>query len=272
MAGARLIFATAFFLASLSTLASAQAGSADTADVRTAATAHRSVRPDQAVFTLQFTADGPTPIQAGQRLAARADTVRRALMALGIARDSIVTGSTWYRWPERIQVLTSQRRIPATPPARGYQIAVDTIPLEPNSWYYRPILDTTYRAREILEVRVDPSRVGPAIDAALALPITDISRIRFSVSDVRQVQLELLREATERVSEQASAIAAASGGRLGRVLYLGTQAPDPYGGRYGFETIDVRGTLEVTSAGTEITAPSVAVSVTVHGRWLLMPR
>jgi uncharacterized protein YggE len=192
-------------------------------------------------------------------------------MALGIPYDSITTGSRWYWWGDRIQVLANQRLVPATPPNRGYQAAVDTI-RESGGWRYQPIMDTTYRAGEILEVRAgDPSRVGPAIDAALSLHITGISAVRFSVSDARAVQLELLREATARVTEQATAIAQASGGRLGRVLYLGTQAPDAYAERYGLESISVSGVVS-ESPGTEITAPGVTVSMTVYGRWQLVPR
>jgi hypothetical protein len=73
------------------------------------------------------------------------------------------------------------------------------------------------------------------------------------------------------VTEQATAIAQASGGRLGRVLYLGTQAPDAYAERYGLESISVSGVVS-ESPGTEITAPGVTVSMTVYGRWQLVPR
>src|SRR2546430_13262429 len=51
----------------------------ETPQVRTAATAQRSVQPDLATVTLQFTGDGATPAQAGSRLASRADSLRRAL-------------------------------------------------------------------------------------------------------------------------------------------------------------------------------------------------
>ncbi len=263
--------ACAIALCAMGQRASAQTTSGDTAEIRTAATARRSVRPTQAAFTVQFSAEGRTPAQAGQRLAARADSVRRALMILGVARDSLVTGSGWYWWPERIQVVTNQIHIPATPPNRGYQVAVDTIPYGENGWQYRPRLDTTYRAREILEVRMsDVARVGAAIDTLVALRITEISRVRFALSDPRAVQLELLREATARATEQASTIASASGGRLGRILYLGTQAPSSVYDRYGIEAIVVTGGLESSSAsGTEITAPGIPVTITVYGRWQL---
>lgn len=246
------------------------AAQADTAEVRTAATARRSIRPDHAVFTVQFTSDGLTSAHAGRNLAARADSMRRALIALGIPRDSLVTASSWYWWPERVQVVTTERRIPATPPNRGYQVAVDTVPLPSGTgWQFRPVVDTTYRAREIMEVHAgDPARVGPAIDALLALRVTEISRVRFGANDVHEVQVALLREATARATEQAGAIAAASGGRLGRALYLGTQPFETGARGYGFSEVVVHGTS--TAAATEITAPNVVVAMTVYGRWALV--
>ena len=61
-------------------------------DVRTTATAERSVRPDVATFSLSFNASGRTPLAAGQAVAARADSIRRSLIRLGIPRDSLVSG------------------------------------------------------------------------------------------------------------------------------------------------------------------------------------
>jgi len=97
--------------------------------------------------------------------------------------------------------------------------------------------------------------MGRIIDAALEFRITEISPPKFTARDVGQVQLELLREATDRATEQAAVIATANHGRLGRALYLGTQSPNAYLDRYGFglESLVVSGTA--ASGGTEITAP-----------------
>jgi len=278
----QLSFALVIALFSASpSLAVAQQGGLDSAQVRTSATARRDIRPDQASFTLQFTADGRTPAEAGQRLAARADSVRRALMALGIPRDSMVTGSGWYWWPQRIQVLTAPRLIPYNTalqvnrePVRGATQAMDTVLLSGGrGMQIRPAHDTTYRAREMLRIRLAPNQVGPAIDAALALGVLEISSIQFSASTAAAVRMELLREATLLASEQAAAIAEGGGGRLGRVLYLGTEAPDTR--RFGFEAVTTgvaAGVITSSSPGTEVIAPSVTVTVTVYGQWLLTPR
>jgi hypothetical protein len=232
------------------------------------------VRPDQARLTLQFTAEGGTPQQAGERLAARADTLRRSFAGLGISRDSLVTGSRWYWWPQRMEVVTSPRRVRAR---TGLVQVLDTISREDGGWYTVPRFDTTYRAREVIEVRLgDPAKVGPVIDAALALRITDISGIRFGASEVREAQLAAVREATARAFEQAEAMASASGGRLGRVLSLSTQpdyADRYYADRYSLDAFSMRGVVATGSASaTEITAPSVEVTMTVYGRWQLLRR
>lgn len=271
----RVVYATMLCAGSavVPTSVHAQDHTSDTAEVRASATARRSVRPDQARLTLQFTAEGGTPRQAGERLAARADTLRRSLAGLGISRDSLVTGSRWYWWPQRMEVVTRPRQVRAHTPRDGLWQALDTISTEDGGWYTVPRFDTTYRAREVIEVRLgDPTKVGPVIDAALALRITDISGIRFAASDTREAQLAAVREATARAFEQAEAMASASGGRLGRVLSLSTQ-PE-YADRYGLDGFfQMRGVVATGSASaTEITAPSVEITMTVCGRWQLLGR
>src|SRR5688572_19065082 len=74
-------------------------------EVRTVGMAQRTVRPDLAVVTLEFSAVGANPREAGQRVAARADSLRRALHEIGIPRDSLVSGSRWQWWGGRLEVL-----------------------------------------------------------------------------------------------------------------------------------------------------------------------
>lgn len=253
--------------------AEAQVPGADSADVRTGFTARRSIRASQASLTVQFTADGTTPARAQARLAQRADSVRRALEALGIPRDSIVTSSSWSWWPERIQVTTRQRiqQLPAT----RAQAVLDTVWYEGGGGFsVTPRLDSSFRAREILQIRVgDPRRAGPAIDALVALRLTEISRVQFRASDdeVDRIRVELLKEATARATEQAAAIAQAAGLRLGRVVYLGTLSPEASAYRGALFDLTTTGSGYDSSAGTEVTAPTVTVTMTVYGHWKLAP-
>ncbi|MDP1889754.1 MAG: SIMPL domain-containing protein, partial [Gemmatimonadaceae bacterium] len=247
-------------------VAEAQVSSADSAEVRTGFTARRSIRATQASLTVQFTADGATPSKAQALLALRADSVRRALEALGIPRDSIVTSSSWSWWPERIQVMTRQRLQKA--PGGSVHLVMDTIRYEGGAYGVSPRMDSTFRAREILQIRVgDPRRAGPAIDALVALRLTEMSRVQFRASDdeVDRIRVELLREATARATEQAAAIAQASGLRLGRVVYLGTLAPESNSYRGGLFDLRTTAAGYDSNAGTEVTAPTVTVTMTVYG-------
>jgi hypothetical protein len=225
----------------------------EAAQVRTAATATRSVRPDLATLTLRFSAVGLTPGEAGRHLAARTDSLRRALVAIGIPRDSVVNGSRWYWWQGRVQMVQTQRCDPR-PDGRGCV----------------PYTDTTYRALEALTVRIrDLDRIGVVIDTALAHAITEIGGPQFTASDTRAAHTEALREATASAREQAQAIAEAGGGRLGRILFLGTSSDrtEYYGPRESSLTASAG-----DGPGSTFIAPSVTVSATVYTRWELRER
>lgn len=228
-------------------------------EVRTAASAQRTVRPDLATLTLSFTANGDTPLAAGRALAARTDSLRRALGSLGIPADSLINASRWYWWRGRMEVVPGQHCVPLPQPPR-YGPACQTV------------YDTTYRAHERIEVRIhDMDRVGAVIDSALAHRITDISSVQFSATDTHEAEEEALKEATVRARQQAEAIAAASGGELGKTLSLSTQRT---GGN--FDYISLRGvTVTGTAAGeagTVIRSRSIPVTVTVYGRWELVSK
>ncbi len=235
--------AVAGVLAIVATAAAAQArpDRPEAPDVRTAATVQRSVQPDLATVTLEFTADGATPAQAGSRLAGRADSLRRALATLGIPRDSLVNRSRWYWWRGRIETMPG-----------------------------------LYRAHDAIEVRIrDLSKLGAVLDTAMGRGITDISGVNFTASDITAVQYDALREATVRARRRAEIIAAASGLQLGRVLSLSTQAD--YAELYrsddfGFSEATVATRTLAEGSATVVVQPSVPVSVTVYGRWELIPK
>src|SRR5260370_18212776 len=144
----------------------------ETPEIRTAATVQRSVAPDLATVTLQFTADGTTPGQAGSRLAAKADGLRRALGTLGLSRDSLVNRSHWGWWSGRIGILPGPERcvVRSTP--------------KPGGPISDPVRDTTYRAHDGIEGRIrDLSTVAAVLDTPPRRAITDISRSQFSAND-----------------------------------------------------------------------------------------
>ncbi|HEV2643497.1 MAG TPA: SIMPL domain-containing protein, partial [Candidatus Elarobacter sp.] len=175
----------ALALAAMPVLVAAQdAPASDVPEVRTSATATRGVRPDLATVTLQFAATGRTPREAGARVAMRADSLRRAIGAIGIPRDSLVSRAQWGWWPTRIEILPQPVRYP--PPV-------------PNAQWVAGVQDTLYRAHDAIEVRIrDLSKVGAVIDTAMAHRITEISPVHFSATDVSAVRDVLLGEATRR--------------------------------------------------------------------------
>jgi len=231
-------------------------------EVRTAATVQRNVQPNLATVTLQFSADGSSPKEAGRHLASRVDSLRQALATLGIPRDSIVNRNQWYWWRGRIETVVGPvRYAPRSKPGS-----------DPRFNY--PVQDTTYRAHDAVEVRIrDLSKIGAVLDTALGRGITDISNVRFAATEVAAAQDQALRAAAVRARAQAVAIATASGLQLGRVLSLSTQAD--YADRFDEFTLSgavATGTEGQEGVATVVVQPSVPVSVTVYGRWELVSK
>jgi uncharacterized protein YggE len=259
---ARFFFVLAGALAVAPLSLGAQAGqedSAPTPQVRTAATAERSVQADLATVILHFSAEGATPSEAGRKVAAQADTLRRALGTLGIPHDSLVNRSRWYWWRGRIEAVPQPvRYVQRDTPTRRYSEAVQ---------------DTIYRAHETIEVRIrDLRKVGAVLDTAMGRGITDISNVQFTATSVTAAQEDALREATTSARRQADAIATASGMALGPVLSLSSQP----GSRYDYSPVMLRGTtaaaLSGGEVGTVIVQPSIPIAVTVYGTWQLVKK
>lgn len=244
----------------LSLLAQARQETADSPQVRTAATAERSVQADLAIVTLHFFAEDSTPGAAGRKLAAKTDRLRRALGTIGIPRDSLVNRSRWYWWRGRIEAVPQ--------PVRYVQR--DT----PTRRYSESVQDTIYRAHETIEVRIrDLDKVGAVLDTAMGRGITQISDVQFSRTNVTAAQEDALREATMRARHQADAIATASGMALGPVLSLSSQP----GSRYDYGPVMLSTTLagarpDGANMGTVIVQPNIPIAVTVYGTWQLVKR
>jgi uncharacterized protein YggE len=225
-------------------------------EVRTQATARRSVRSDLAILTVQISALGVSPREAGARVAAKADSIRSSLRALGIPRDSVWTsGSMGWYWRGRIEVVPGQQVIHNPAPGSGGRSYVTQ--------------DTAFRARDVLEIRIsDMRKVSPVIDTLLALRLTEINGPRFLATSTAAERQAALREATERAQLQARTMAEASGMKLGRLLDLNSnQMPT--------ETIELVTTGGiVASAGsgppTSMVEPFVPLEVSVVARWELV--
>jgi uncharacterized protein YggE len=220
--------------------------------VRSVGTATRSVAPDLAVVTLEFSAEGASPSEAGRRIAARGDSIRRAIQAIGVPRDSLISGNSWYWGRGRIEKTFANRTI--------------TVPNGPPGAVWNK-QDTVYKANDVIQARVrDLARLGAIVDTALAYGIIQIPNLTYSATNTTATRLEVLRLATQDAQAQAKAMAEASGGRLGRLLSVSTQ--DDGRGTMMENLLSVRGSVDQT--GTQIVRPQVAVSVTVYARWELV--
>jgi hypothetical protein len=254
----------AFVLAPLlATAAGAQTAAPAPPEIVTTASAERRVPADLATVTLRFSRVGLTPAAAGRALALKADSIRTALAALGVPRDSVVNGSRWYWWRGRIEMLEKGYPIEYIygTDAQGNRVVVQQIERR----------DTTYQAHEQLQVRVrDVPRVGRVIDALLAQGITDINDVAFSATNTEAAKREAIREATESARARAQVIAEAGGGRLGRTLRLSTE-----GSGEAVRHLEYLGLVTTTGSAeqapaagaTVVVAPVLTVSATVHGRW-----
>lgn len=241
---------------------SAQACAQDTtsSQVRTVGTAVRHVAPNLAIVRLNFLAEGRSPQEAGRRLAARADSIRRALISIGVPRDSLATASQWYWWGGRVEVVVSNGRFVQLP--RPDSLGRLSYNLQ----------DTLFRARDAIEVRIAQlGKIGAVIDTAMAHGVADISGVQFEASDLSTARYQALREATDDAKRQAESIAASSGMRLGRVLALSTyaEADRIYGG-VALQSVVMRG-MGTAGGGTEVIPRSLPVSMTVYSRWELLP-
>lgn len=229
-------------------------------EVRTQATARRGIRPNLATLTVQLSALGASPREAGGRVGARADSVRRAVQALGVPRDSVWTSNAmgWY-WQGRVDVVAGQQVWHNPPPGVAGKSYVTQ--------------DTAYRARDVLEIRIsDLRKVGPVIDTLLALGITEMTGPRFLATTTAEAREAALREATRLARQQAETMAEASGMRLGSLLTLNS-APD-YGEEFGLVGATAGGSALQARGGppTGVVEPTVQVSVTVIGRWKVVPK
>lgn len=239
-------------------LAQEETSAPDRPQIRIIGSATRTVRPDYATITLGITSEGATPREAGQRLALLVDSLRRDLQNLGIPRDSIVNPDQSYWGRNRMEKTFANRTVavPNGPPGVTYQKQ-----------------DTIYRGHDALRASIhDLSKVGPVIDAAFAHGVVEISELTYRATNTTAARDDVLRAAAKDARAQATAIAEASGARLGRLLSLSTQPDarlDPFS-----QTLSLRDavtTRQSVDGGTQITSPALPLAATIYARWELVP-
>lgn len=255
-----LVVGLAFVVASR--LQAQRGDSARVSVITTSASAERSVVPNLATLSARFSASGRTEADAGARLAARTDSIRRALATLGIPKDSLPNRARWWWWPGRISSSVSSKCVP-----------VSHKPTEPDHCEMR--YDTTFVATDAIEIRIhDLTRIGAVIDTLMGRKVVDMSGIEFTATDVSAARLDALHEATQRARAEAETIASAEGLAVGRALSLSTEAPED---GYREPVFDISGVTAGTGAvrggqATDIVQPNVTVSASVYCRWELVKK
>ena len=232
-------FAVAAFIVSP---AAAQTPSVPAGNVSASGAASITVDPDLALVTIQYSAAGRTPAQAGRAAARRANAIRAAIIALGIPADSLpTTGSNnwwWGNWGNRSSI----------------QIRND-------------MKDTSYVTNDAFLVRVHDLRlVGRVIDTALTEGAQTISNVEFQATNTRDARLEAIKQATTEARTQAEAVAEASGLTLGRVLNISVTAP-PMVLSMAKSMNEGMAYARMADAATTVVAPELKVQVSVNGNW-----
>jgi uncharacterized protein YggE len=173
----------------------ANTASADTATISVGASAQVSVTPDRArlVFAIETRAEN-----AAAATSSNADLTSRAIAAVREAAGASAELST-----ERFRVSPEYTRPDRDQPPRI----------------------SAYAAVNALVVVLDaPGEVGRVIDAAVGAGANRIESLSFFASDTRQAYLAALEQAVERAMAEAQVMARASGGSLGRVVSLSSNA------------------------------------------------
>jgi uncharacterized protein len=197
-------------------------------EIQTSGSASTTIAPNLVTLTVEFSVKRRTPEDAGRANAQRAVAIRRALVALGIPGDSIVTA--------------------------GYRSEMWLAPYE---------RDTGFIATNTVVARIRDLRlIGPAIDTSLAEGATRVADVRYSSSNTNEPYLEALKEATRLVRSRAEVMAKAAGGHLGRLIQLTTESRSYSEGLFGLDAVVATG-----ATGTPIQARTLDVTATVHGRW-----
>ena len=217
------------------------------AQIRTTATATRSVPPDLAMAHFEFSARDSTLYGAARGAAAIGELIRRAVVKAGVHEDSILgRGSVTYPWDQ-----------------------VTQMEIKPNPEFKR--YDTTYVFRDMIVVRIrDLKRVGRVLDLALAAGAQKLVSLQFSSGRVQQAGQDALTEATRQARRNAELMAEGGGGRLGRTLELTTEKAQS-----GDSFYDLRPGNNTTCAtnincGLRASPPEAEVRVSVYGRWELL--
>lgn len=155
-----------------------------------------SAEPDKAVINLAAEATSRDANEARESLASRVSSMREALREAGLSDDQIRT----------TDFSIHERREPVRPTEGRPQ-------------------ETTYVARHAFEIELgDLDRIGEIIDVAVGNGATQVSNVRYTLSEERrrQVKSSALEDAMSNARSQAGTLAGSAGVGVGGVQSIST--------------------------------------------------
>jgi uncharacterized protein len=122
-----------------------------------------------------------------------------------------------------------------------------------------------YQATATIRVSVTKlDRLGLTLDAVLGAGATDVSNVMFESDREREGRRMALEKALTAAREDATALARAAGGRLGRLLEATTQP------RFGPMATAEFGNAAIRAGNAALPPQDVVVTVMVQARWELV--
>lgn len=204
--------------------------------------AEQRFAPTLASFTVGVRAEGATAAVAGEANARLYQAVSEALARAGLARSDI-----------------RQSQLVVTP----------RIDYDDKGRRKKP---TTYAATHTITIETEQlARLGSYIDAALGAGATDVSGVGFSLKDAAAARREVLGQAVAAARADAEALARASGGAVGELLYLASDEPEDGRGPVAPMMMASARMAAPPPPPTEIEAGDLTVSAVVHARFRFLP-
>lgn len=208
----------------------------DPAIVMASADGEVTLQPDRATVSITVRTIAEKPDQASSRNRSTAEAVTAALEALDL--DSLRSTG--------VRIGPNRQYTPDGPKDDGY-----------------------FAERSLRVSTDDLAKVARIITAAAGAGATEIDNVAYSSSEEDSARRQALAKAVENARSDAAAVAAAAGGRLGRVLLLssgGVNVPRPIY-RMQASTLEVRGGRPNENP-VELPAPEdITIHATVEIHW-----
>jgi len=127
-----------------------------------------------------------------------------------------------------------------------------------------------FTARNTIRARVNSvDQVGKIIDAAVGGGAGEINSVQFGAPNIEEARRAAMTEAVKQARADATVLASAAGGTLGRLITLSSSSSFPPG--YASAQLDAVLVSSVSSVPTVVSPRDLTVSAQALGRWEFIP-